>query len=143
MAIDDEERRYLEQVEAFTSEFGRIQRDFVLQKHGVQAILRFIEDFSGLKPTFKPDDPVLVKGQTAARTAIQELEVQFRRLEAAQPPPAWVLFQATLRESVRLQVQGYREMLRVFEDQDLAHLARGKAQVEQGMGLLEAGERGA
>lgn len=141
MKIDDQERRYLEQIEVFTEEFGRIQRDFVLQRHGVQAVIRFIEDFSGSRPAFNRDDPVLVKGRTAAERAIEDLSREFQDLHHAEPPAAWRLFHGTLLESVRLQLEGYREMIRVFDDADVAHLRKGKAMVDQGMGLLEAGER--
>lgn len=141
MKLDDQERRYLEGIEAFTEEFGRIQRDFVLQKHGVQAVIRFIEDFSGTRPAFKPDDPVMVKGRGAAERAIEDLKREFQDLHHAEPPPQWKLFHATLLESVRLQLEGYREMVKVFDDSDVEHLRRGKIMIEKGMGLLEAGER--
>lgn len=140
MKLEDQERRYLETIEAFTEEFGRIQRDFVLQKHGVQAVIRFIEDFSGSRPVFQAEDPVMRKGRGAAERAIEELEREFQGLHHADPPAAWKLFHTTLLESVRLQLEGYREMVKVFQDSDLEHLKRGKRLISEGMGLLEAGE---
>lgn len=139
--MDQREKDYLEQIEAFTEEFGRIQRDFVLERDGVRAVVRFIEEFSGSRPSFTPGDPVIDKGKAAAERAIIDLGVQYQRLCEADPPPEWEPFHRTLVRSIRLQLEGYQEMARVFEDSDLEHLRRGNALVREGMGLLEAGER--
>lgn len=140
--MDAREQRYLEAVEAFTEAFLEIQRRFILEQHGVQAIIRFIEDFSGGPTRFNPEDPVLKKGRGAAEGAVAALERESTRLREARPPIRWRTFHRLLRASLRTQLRGYREMLEVFQDADPAHIERGHALIEEGMQLLAAGARG-
>ncbi|HXE72329.1 MAG TPA: hypothetical protein VNO81_06680 [Candidatus Nitrosotenuis sp.] len=136
-----QEKAYLELIEQVIEDFGRIQRDFVLDKNGIRAIVRFIEDFSGSPPRFALDDPVVVKGRKAAERVIAELERELASLQEVRPPAEWEQFHQSLVRSLELQLQGYREMSRVFQDSDTAHLRAGRELVDRGMGLLQSGQR--
>lgn len=137
----DPEREYMDQIERIIEHFGTIQRNFVLDKSGIRAIVKFIEDFAGSPPTFSLDDPVILKGKQAATRVIEELGVQNEDLQRIHPPERWVKFHESLVSSIKLQLQGYKEMTRVFEDSDISHLSNGQELVNRGMGILEGGQR--
>jgi len=139
--MGEQEKHYLEAIESFIESFGSIQRELVLNQEGLRAVVRFIEDFAGGPQAFSLDDPVMLKGRLAALTVIEELAGEMERIKEMEPPGRWKIFHETLLESVTLQLRGYREMARIFDDRELEHLLKGQELVNQGMGLLEGGER--
>ncbi len=139
--MKDPEREYMEHIEAIIEHFGTIQRNFVLDKSGIRAIVKFIEDFAGAPPSFSLDDPVVLKGREAAGRVVKELAVQLGELQLLSPPERWGAFHASLVNSIDLQLRGYKEMTRVFEDSDINHLSAGQELVNRGMGILEGGSR--
>ncbi|MEW6278820.1 MAG: hypothetical protein AB1758_09375 [Candidatus Eremiobacterota bacterium] len=138
---DRREERYLDTLEAVIEDFGRIQREFVLSKNGIRAVVRLIEEMSGTPPVFDLSDPVVQKGRKATFQVISELDRLGRVLASVRPPAAWERFHRTLLESLGLQLDGYREMVLVFEDRSREHLRRGQRMVDQGLGRLAAGTR--
>ncbi|MHB2015582.1 MAG: hypothetical protein ACYCW6_01410 [Candidatus Xenobia bacterium] len=139
--MKDEEKRYMEKIEDVIDHFGTIQRNFVLDKSGIKAIVKFIQDFAGQPPSFSLDDPVVLKGKQAAFRVIDELEKQLSELQGLKPPDVWDKFHESLLSSIQLQLQGYKEMVRVFDDSDINHLQHGQELVNKGMGILEGGSR--
>jgi len=137
--ITPEEKQYIEAVEAVIEQFGTIQRNFVLDRQGIRAIVRFIQDLEGKHPVFALDDPVLQKGKGAAERVIQELAHQLKTLEALTPPQIWARFHSAFLDSIRLQLEGYREMMKVFNDNRIEHIAKGQEKVDRGMSILSAG----
>jgi hypothetical protein len=87
------------------------------------------------------DDPVVQKGKTAARRVIDELTEQLKFLEAVEAPALWGQFHHSLIESIRYQVQGYKEMAMVFEDSNMNHIIEGQEMVDRGMKILEGGAK--
>lgn len=139
--MEERESSYLESIEKVIESFGTIQRNFVLDKTGIRAIIKFIEDFEGRRPFFELDDPVVQKGRLAARRVIEELATQLDCLKHLSPPPLWGQFHDSLIESIALQIDGYREMYLVFEDSDMEHIIRGQEKVSKGMQILEGGNK--
>lgn len=137
------EEVYLEQVERIIEQFGVIQKQLIMDKKGIHAIVKFIEDFSGQPQTFSLDDPVIQKGKTTARKVIHEMEGQFSQLEKLEPPEIWKTFHSTLTQSIKMQLDGYKEMAKVFENKNTIHIITGQKLVNEGMSLLEAGNRSA
>ena len=139
--MKDDEKKYLSEIEKVIENFGTIQRNFVLDKSGIRAIIKFIEDLEGRRPFFELDDPVVRKGKTAAERVINELSEQLKILENLSAPPPWEQFHESLVESIRTQLEGYREMALVFEDSDMDHIVDGQDIVNRGMKILEGGEK--
>jgi hypothetical protein len=139
--MKDPERQYMEQIERIIEQFGTIQRNFVLDKNGIRAIVKFIEDFAGAPPSFSLDDPVILKGRQAAFKVIEELTRQLEDLQRIESPEIWAKFHQSLITSITLQLEGYKEMTKVFEDSDTRHLSNGQELVKRGMGILEGGSR--
>lgn len=139
--MKEEEQKYLSQLEKVIENFGTIQRNFVLDKSGIRAIIKFIEDLEGRRPFFDLDDPVVQKGKAAANRVIEALSGQLQILEDLQAPPMWKKFHDSLVESIRTQLEGYREMSLVFEDSDMDHVTDGQEMVNRGMKLLEGGKK--
>lgn len=137
--MDNQEEHYLEQVEGIIEQFGVIQRQFIMDRKGIHAIVKFIEDFSGQPQSFSLDDPVIQKGKATTHRVIKEMEDQLSQLEALNPPELWQTFHQTLLKSIKLQLEGYKEMSKVFENRNTIHIAAGQKLVNEGMGLLEAG----
>jgi len=135
------EKYYMERIEDIIEQFGAIQRDFVLDRSGIHAIIEFIENFSGSTPEFSLDDPVLLKGKQAANKVIDKLSQQLVELEDLNPPEIWQQFHRSLVSSIKLQLQGYKEMTRIFTDKDISHIHNGREMVDQGMKILEGGSR--
>ena len=139
--MNDPERRYMESIEKSIEQLGSIQRTFVLDKNGIRAIVRLIEEMGGAPPVFSLDDPVILKGRAAALRVVEELAAQLATLEAIDAPDIWAHFHQSLVTSIGLQLQGYRAMTRVFDDSNPRHLAEGQELVTRGMAMLEAGSR--
>lgn len=139
--MESGEEFYLEQVEKIIEQFGVIQRNFVMDKKGIHAIVKFIEDFSGQPQAFSLDDPVIQKGKNTCYRVIKEMEEQLNQLERLNPSELWKTFHESLLKSIRLQLEGYKEMAKVFEDRNIIHIAAGQKLVNEGMSLLEAGSK--
>lgn len=136
--MDQMEKKYLSGIEEAIESFGTIQRNFVLDKTGVRAVINFIEQFEGHRPLFDMDDPVVIKGRLAAQKVVEELTKQLKFLEKLEYPADWEQFHKTLLESIQLQLEGYREMTKVFEDCNLEHVEKGRDLVNSGMNLLQS-----
>ncbi|MCE1245732.1 MAG: hypothetical protein LWY06_03715 [Firmicutes bacterium] len=139
--MENHEERYLEQIENLIRNISAVQRKFVLDKSGVRAIINFIEQIEGIRPFFELDDPVLQKGKAAALNVTKELSRQLEEISQLTPPPAWENFHATLLESIGMQLKGYGEMVKVFEDSDLKHIEDGQKLVDMGMKILQGGKK--
>lgn len=135
------EEDYLGEVEKIIEQFGVIQRSFVMDEKGIHAIVKFIEDFSGQPQAFSLDDPVIQKGKAACLRVIKEMENQHAQLEKLKPPELWTTFHESLFKSIKMQLEGYREMAKVFDNRNVIHIATGQKLVNEGMSLLEAGTR--
>jgi hypothetical protein len=136
-----DEKAYLEEIEKVIEQFGVIQRSFVMDKKGIHAIVQFIEDFSGQPQTFSLDDPVIQKGKGICTRVIKEMEDQFVHIQELTPPDLWKPFHESLTKSIQLQLEGYKEMAKVFENKNIIHIATGQKLVNEGMSLLEAGTK--
>jgi len=110
----------------------------VLDKEGIKAITNFVAEWEGKPHKFSLEDPVTLKGKNATQKVITELESQIGELKSLNPPQRWVLFHQRLTDSLSLQLEGYREMLKIFLDRDPKHLTAGQEKINQGMGLLTA-----
>ncbi len=139
--MKDDEKKYIEEIEQVIEGIGNIQRQFVFDKTGISAIIRFIEDLEGRRPFFELDDPVVIKGKSAAARVIDQLETQLDILQEISPPVAWEGVHQRLVESLTLQVEGYQEMWEVFEDSSMDHVQEGQGMVSQGIKILENGSR--
>jgi len=136
--MNGEEKNYIEKVEKIIENFGKIQKTLVLDKEGIKAITRLVEEWEGKPHTFSLDDPVTLKGRQAAEKVLGELEKQSVELSRITPPERWSTFHQKLSDSISLQIEGYREMLQVFKDREPRHLLSGQEKINQGMGLLSA-----
>ena len=136
--MSHKEQKYIEKIEEIIEQFGIIQKKFVLDKEGVKAIVKFIETLEGKPPTFSLDDPVMVKGKKSAFYVIEELQKQLKALKEITPPEKWELFHRTLTASISLQLEGYREMAKVFSDNDPQHIFKGQEKVNEGMEMISA-----
>lgn len=132
-----EEQKYSEEIESIIENLGGLQRKFVLDKTGIRAIIKFIEDLEGRRPFFDLDDPVVQKGKSAAGRVTEGLEKQLKQLQALSPPAGWADFHECLTGSIQLQLDGYKEMVLVFEDSNMDHITEGQDSVNRGMKLLE------
>jgi len=139
--MDKNEEKYLGNIEQVIERFGTIQRNFVLDKTGVRAIINFIEQFEGRHPFFELDDPVVKKGKAAAYRVIEELDKQVTYLKKLKYPENWEKFHKVLVESIEIQLNGYQEMVKVFEDSKLEHIEEGHKMVNEGMNILQGGNR--
>jgi hypothetical protein len=72
---------------------------------------------------------------------IKDLSCQLEELEKQEAPPVWEKFHSTLVESIRLQIKGYKEMVKVFDDSELSHIEEGQKQVNSGMEILQGGKK--
>jgi len=139
--MDNKEKAYIESIEGIIEQFGTIQRNFVLDKAGIRAIINFIEQFQGRRPFFELSDPVVQKGKVAANKVIKELSKQLKSLDSLKCPDNWSQFHNSLVKSISIQLDGYREMVKVFEDSNLLHISEGQEIVNRGMDILRSGKK--
>ncbi|MGV8119056.1 MAG: hypothetical protein AB2L14_04745 [Candidatus Xenobiia bacterium LiM19] len=137
--MEDPEKSYLARIQTSIESFGQIQRDFILEKNGVVTIINFIKNVEGSHPELGLKDPVMQKGRQAALSMIENLEGELFHLKEMNPPEVWKKFHDNLICSLELQIEGYGEMVKVFEDNDIRHIGRGRDIVSKGMSLLEGG----
>jgi hypothetical protein len=139
--MNDAEQKYLEGFEKVMVNLSTIQRKFVTDKTGIRAIIKFIEDFEGRRPFFELDDPVVKKGKILANSVVEEMAIQLNTLSNLRAPGKWQKFHKMMTDSIRTQIDGYKEMIQVFEDSEMDHIIKGKDKVNEGMQLLEMGHR--
>ena len=135
------EKDYVDAVEQSIENFGAVQRDFVLDKRGVHALVTLVKDLEGRLPEFDLDDPVIKKAKNAAEKVILGLKSEIKILRKLKPPARWETFHSTLLSSLRLQLKGYREMFKVFKDGKARHITKGQGIVDQGLALLSGGKK--
>lgn len=133
------EENYLASIQIKIESFGVIQREFIFERNGVVALVKLINSLGGNSPVLSLKDPVMQKGRNAAHKVIVELERQLGELKIIEPPQVWMKFHNMMLYSIKLQIEGYKEMLKVFEDGEIKHIGRGKDIVKKGMSFLEGG----
>lgn len=140
--MNDGEKEYLQRVEKVIESFGVIQREFVLHKNGITAVIELIKNFSVDKNARIPlDDPIIQQGKIVVDKVIKELKNTYSQLERAFPPGEWRRFHNTLINSLVLQVKGYEIMFKTFNDYKISHILEGKELVDRGITLLAGGEK--
>jgi hypothetical protein len=137
--LDNLEEDYFKAIHVSIENLGRIQANFVQEKHGVLSLIRFISHIEGSHPTLDIKDPIMVKARRAATSMMEELCNELSALRSMAPPALWSRLHDMMITSLDIQVEGYREMLRTFEDSDIKHIGRGKDIVKKGMCILEEG----
>lgn len=133
------EKSYIDAVERSIESFGSIQREFVLDKRGVHALVRLVEELGGHAEGLELNDPVILKGKKSVEKVITSLESQVNSLVELDPPERWETFHNTLKSSLEIQVKGYKEMFKVFRDSDVRHIIKGQKIVDRGITLLSGG----
>jgi hypothetical protein len=140
--MEKEEKEYFQLLNTAIEEFGSIQREFTLQKSGVSSLIRFICNAEGRHPSLSLKDPLMQKGRSAANAVIERMAEIRHSIAAITPPGIWAPFHKTMMDSFELQLKGYREMLKTFEDNDIKHIGRGKDIVKKALSLLQGGGGG-
>jgi len=137
MIMDEQE--YFRQLNAAIEELGMVQKEFILQKNGVSSLMRFIKNSDGEGTTLSLRDPLMQKGKMAANAVIEQMAEIRHSIAFISPPEVWAPFHRVMLESFELQLKGYREMLKVFEDSDIRHIGRGKDIVKKALAHLQGG----
>ncbi|MCD6310625.1 MAG: hypothetical protein J7M18_07905 [Candidatus Eremiobacteraeota bacterium] len=135
------ERKYINAIEQSIENFGAIQRDFVLDKRGIHALVRFIEDLEGHQPSFDLDDPVIQKAKTSVQKVIIGLKSEIKKLKKLEPSSQWKTFHDAFLTSLNEQLKGYTEMFKVFKDGKIRHIKKGQEIANRGVNLLVGGQK--
>lgn len=141
MSNDRLEREYLELLENVFQKMYEVQRDIIYAQKGLQAVMNLFKEFSQEPVKLDPSDPVYQQAEALLRQLVNSLRELYRDLERASPPESWEKFHQVLSRSLLLQIEGYEEMLMAFTDRNPEHIRAGSYKVNQGLKLLEGGER--
>lgn len=139
MPMKHTEESYFLSIQEKIEHFGVIQRDFIYEKTGIASLVRLIASMGGSLQELSLRDPVILKGRRAAERVILSLSREVEELRSIEPPPLWLRYHQMMISSLELQIEGYREMVLVFEDNEIRHIGRGKDIVKKGMSILEGG----
>ncbi|MCL5036093.1 MAG: hypothetical protein M1269_03145 [Chloroflexi bacterium] len=135
------EKKYVDAVEKTIENFGNIQRDFFLDGKGIHALFRLVEDLEGRPPRFGLDDPVILKAKSSVDRVVKGLKDEIGALKKLIPPARWKVFHEKLLSSFKMQLDGYKEMFKVFKDGKTKHVTLGQSMVDQGVNLMAGGRK--
>ena len=135
-----DEERYLELLEEIFDKMYEMQKEVIYSHKGLQAVMNLFREFSQEPVRRDPRDPVYQQAKGILENLVNSIRELYETLVSVSPPRSWQLFHEVFSKSLKLQLEGYEEMLMAFEDGNVEHIRLGSYKVDQGLKLLEASE---
>ncbi|MEN3015421.1 MAG: hypothetical protein ABDH21_05140 [bacterium] len=128
---------YLDKVAEIIENIEKIQQELVVEQKMMKNLVNLLNQFSSSKSQrIDLDDPVVKKAKDVVLKLITSLQEEYFKLELLEPDEKWKQFHEKFKQSLKTQIEGYKEIFLVFTDGNITHIKVGSMKVEQGLRII-------
>lgn len=132
---------YLDKISEIIENIEKIQQELVVEQKMVKNLVSLLNQFSSSSSSvIDLDDPVVKKAKEVLWNLITSLQEEYFKLDLLEPDDKWFQFHHKFKQSLKTQIDGYKEMFLVFTDGNITHIKIGSMKVEQGLKIIDMEE---
>lgn len=133
--------QYLDKLSEIIESIEKIQEELLVEHKMMKNLITLLNNFSVSKSkTVDLDDPVIKKAKEVLQKLVNSLQQEYFKLDVLEPEENWKQFHEKFKQSLRTQIEGYKEILLVFTDGNITHIKVGSLKVEQGLKMIDTEE---
>lgn len=133
--------QYLDKLSEIIENIEKIQKELLVEHKMMKNLISLLNNFSVSKSkTVDLDDPVIKKAQEILQKLVNSLQQEYFKLDVLEPEEKWKQFHEKFKQSLKTQIEGYKEILLVFIDGNITHIKVGSLKVEQGLKMIDTEE---
>ncbi|MGB9638460.1 MAG: hypothetical protein ACP5RD_02725 [bacterium] len=130
------ENIYLNELANILDNIEKIQQKLLANKKDIENIISLIKEFSSNPIDNNLDDPIVQRAKKTLNELINDLQNEYYKLESLTPTPDWQKFHNIFLNSLKLQIEGYKEIFLVFIDGNITHINVGTIKVKNALDIL-------
>jgi hypothetical protein len=130
------ENVYLNELANILDNIEKIQQKLLANKKDIENIISLIKEFSSNPIDNNLDDPIVQRAKKTLNELINDLQNEYYKLESLTPTPDWQKFHNIFLNSLKLQIEGYKEIFLVFIDGNITHINVGTIKVKNALDIL-------
>ncbi|MFN3477976.1 MAG: hypothetical protein ACK4ZM_01240 [bacterium] len=133
--------QYLDKLLEIIENIEKIQEELLVEQKMMKNLISLLNNFSVSKSkTVDLDDPVIKKAKEVLQKLVNSLQQEYFKLDVLEPDEKWKQFHEKFKQSLKTQIEGYKEILLVFTDGNITHIKVGSLKVEQGLKMIDTEE---
>lgn len=131
--------KYLEKIAEIIENIEKVQQELLVEQKMMKNLISLLNQFSGAikNKTIDLDDPIVKKAKEVLFKLITSLQEEYYKLDLLEPDEKWAQFHEKFKQSLKTQIEGYKEIFLVFTDGNITHIRVGSMKVEQGLKMID------
>ncbi len=130
------ENIYLNELANILDNIEKIQEKLLSNKKDIENIISLLKEFSSNPIDNNLDDPIIQRAKRTLQELINDLQNEYYKLESLTPTPDWQKFHLIFLNSLKQQIEGYKEVFLVFIDGNITHITVGTLKVKNALDIL-------
>ncbi|MCX7870331.1 MAG: hypothetical protein N2485_01995 [bacterium] len=130
------ENIYLNELANILDNIEKIQEKLLANKKDIENIIALLKEFSSNPIDNNLDDPIIQRAKKTLQELINDLQNEYYKLESLTPTPDWQKFHSIFLNSLKQQIEGYKEIFLVFIDGNITHITVGTIKVKNALDIL-------
>lgn len=132
---------YLDKISEIIENIEKIQEELIVEQKMMKNLISLLNNFSLQKnKNIDLEDPVIKKAQDVLQKLVYSLQEEYFKLDSLEPDENWKQFHEKFKQSLKTQIEGYKEIMLVFADGNMTHIKVGSLKVEQGLKMINIEE---
>ncbi|MCS7164754.1 MAG: hypothetical protein RMJ51_00505 [Candidatus Calescibacterium sp.] len=131
---------YLDKIAEIIENIEKIQQELIVEQKMMKNLISLLNQFSfhqNKDKTIDLEDPVIKKARDVLFKLITSLQEEYYKLDLLEPDEKWKQFHEKFKQSLKTQIEGYKEIFLVFTDGNITHIKVGSLKVEQGLKMID------
>ncbi|MCS7244248.1 MAG: hypothetical protein RMJ36_05905 [Candidatus Calescibacterium sp.] len=131
---------YLDKISEIIENIEKIQQELIVEQKMMKNLISLLNQFSNTSKNRMIDleDPVVQKAKDVLFKLITSLQEEYFKLDLLEPEEKWKQFHEKFKQSLKTQIEGYKEIFLVFTDGNITHIKVGSLKVEQGLKMIDS-----
>jgi hypothetical protein len=130
------ENVYLNELSNILENIEKIQQKLLANKKDIENIISLLKEFSSNPIDNNLDDPIVQRAKKTLNELVNDLQNEYYKLESLNPPKDWEKFHYVFLNSLKQQIEGYKEIFLVFIDGNVTHINIGNLKVKNALDIL-------
>ncbi|MCS6955789.1 MAG: hypothetical protein NZM44_05480 [Candidatus Calescibacterium sp.] len=131
---------YLDKISEIIENIEKIQQELIVEQKMMKNLISLLNQFSNTSKNKMIDleDPVVQKAKEVLFKLITSLQEEYFKLDLLEPEEKWKQFHEKFKQSLKTQIDGYKEIFLVFTDGNITHIKVGSLKVDQGLKMIDS-----
>ena len=131
------ENTYLNELSNILENIEKIQQKLLANKKDIDNIISLLKEFSSKPIDNSLDDPIVLRAKKTLSELINDLQNEYYKLETLTPTAEFEKFHYIFLDSLKNQIEGYKEIFLVFLDGNITHINVGTIKIKNALDILQ------